>query len=162
MNGILVAILLLGADLPSMRCGDLLVLPGENKLEVLSRCGEPHLRERISGSDAASEEVWIYDWPERNAQKLLRFEGVTLVNVQDAGRLPDRSGGGTLRCDGRLMQAGITKVTVRKLCGEPDLIEKVSGEEQPSREVWVYEQDNATAELRFTGVRLDRIDRRRR
>lgn len=158
MAGILVAILLLGADLSSMRCGNLLVVPGANKLDVLSRCGEPHLRERVSGADARSEEVWIYDQPEHNAQKLLRFEGVTLTMIRETGHASGHPGDGAMRCDGRLMRPGTTKLTVKKRCGEPDLVERISGEEQMSRETWIYDQGDVSVELRFVGVQLDHVE----
>lgn len=154
MPGFLLAILFLGADVSSMRCGDLLVLPGASKLDVVSRCGEPDWRERISGADDALEEVWIYDLPEKNAQKLLHFEGVTLASIRDAGATP---GNGAIRCGDVLMQAGVSKLTVRKQCGKPAIVEAVSGDEAGAREVWLYDRDDVTVEFHFAGVELERV-----
>lgn len=161
MIALLLSLLLIGPDVSAMRCGNLLVQPGANKLEVTSRCGEPHYRERVSGSDASSEEVWIYDRPQRNEQKLLHFKGVTLAAIVDAAVL-ERHAGESLRCDGRLMHAGVTKLTVTKHCGKPDLVERTSGEEQVSREVWMYDRGDVIAELHFTGVELARVVTRAR
>lgn len=158
---LLLVMLLLGAETGSLRCGNHLVTPGADKLEVLSRCGEPAWRERVSGDNEASREVWIYASPAAGAQKLLHFDGVSLVSIQDGDIGASRPlGGDSHRCGNSLVRAGETKLDVKNRCGEPALVEAVSGAEGTRREVWLYKDGEGSVALYFSGVRLDRVERR--
>ena len=46
----------------SMRCGQKIVLLGMNKLNVIQRCGEPILKDVVSGGGFQKREVWSYDF----------------------------------------------------------------------------------------------------
>ena len=97
----------------SMRCGSKLVMIGESKVEVASKCGEPTLREKIthsttvkksgkksgqksskkSGGDGSKseersrvDEQWTYDLGPRDFIYTLTFEGVELKSIGRGGR----------------------------------------------------------------------------
>jgi len=86
----------------SLRCGSNLVQIGDTKVEVLSRCGEPALREKIrrgasarkgkakSGSTAEEryreDEQWTYNLGPRDFHYTLTFEGMELKAIGRGGR----------------------------------------------------------------------------
>ena len=97
----------------SMRCSSKLVMVGETKVEVVLKCGEPTLREKIthstsvkksgkkssgktsgksSGGASKSEErsrvdeQWTYDLGPRDFVYTLTFEGVELKSIGRGGR----------------------------------------------------------------------------
>ena len=97
----------------SMRCDSKLVMIGETKVEVASKCGEPTLREKIThsttvkksgkksgqksskksgGGGSKSEErsrvdeQWTYDLGPRDFIYTLTFEGVELKSIGRGGR----------------------------------------------------------------------------
>jgi hypothetical protein len=97
----------------SMRCSAKLVMVGETKVEVVSKCGEPTLREKIThsttvkksgkkssqksskksgGGGSKSEErsrvdeQWTYDLGPRDFIYTLTFEGVELKSIGRGGR----------------------------------------------------------------------------
>lgn len=97
----------------SMRCGSKLVMIGETKVEVASKCGDPTLREKITHSTAVKksgkksaqkssgksggggtkseersrvDEQWTYDLGPRDFIYTLTFEGVELKNIGRGGR----------------------------------------------------------------------------
>lgn len=69
-----------GAD--SMRCGTHLVRAGDTKLEVLRHCGEPDLREIVSGADEPKVEQWYYERGSRQFPRVLTFRGFELVRLE--------------------------------------------------------------------------------
>lgn len=159
---LLAAALLLGPEVVSVRCSADLVTRGANKLQVISACGEPEWRETVSASDAVPQEAWIYERTDKGVQQVFVFEGVTLLRIEDGEYLQSGTGGGSLRCSARLMQPGVTKLTVKKQCGEPAFAERTSGANEQLREVWMYERDGVTHELHFSGVRLERVESHKR
>lgn len=157
----LILLLFLGANAGPMRCGDVLVAPGATTLDVVSKCGEPDLRERVSGADQPVQETWIYADADIGAQKLLHFEGVTLAGIANAGSGKwSRDQTGTFRCGDVAIQPGDTKLDVRKSCGEPGAARRVSLRDEALREVWLYERDQGVVELEFEGVELRRVERK--
>lgn len=87
----------------SMRCRSKLVMIGDTKFDVLSRCGEPAGREKIvravsSGkskkprakeqkpSQAQESEQWIYNLGPTDFIYTLTFEGVELKAIGRGGR----------------------------------------------------------------------------
>lgn len=158
---LLLIMMLFAADSGSFRCGTQLVTPGASKLEVISRCGEPAWRERVSGANESSREVWIYPSPGSGSQKLLHFDGVSLIAIQDARVGASRQGGtDSHRCGNALIRLGETKPEVKRQCGEPVLVEEVSGADGVKQEVWLYAQGDTAVALHFAGVQLERIERR--
>lgn len=156
-------LMLLGTDAIAMRCDNSLVAAGANKLEVLSKCGEPDYRERVSGANNPGEEVWIYSDPDGGAQSLLHFVGVDLKRVQKTGVSQwARERTGAFRCNEQLITVGATKLDVRTQCGEPAIVEQVSGSDDVLREIWLYQQpDQLVTQLEFEGVALVSVTTRR-
>lgn len=80
--------LLLGLVLPvaagadNMRCGTHLVRSGDTKLEVLRHCGDPDLREIVSGADEPKVEQWYYERGSRQFPRVLTFRGFELVRIE--------------------------------------------------------------------------------
>jgi len=151
--------LLLGTQTGPMRCGDLLIAPGATTLEVVAKCGEPDLRERVSGADMPLEEIWIYVNPSAGTQKLLHFSGVKLVQIANAGSATwTHEQMATFRCGDKALRAGNTKLDVRKACGAPEMVERVSSSAERSREIWLYLRDGRTVTMEFAGVELQRVE----
>lgn len=68
----------------TMKCGRYQVTVGDSKATVLQLCGEPVIREVISGGEGATsvrKEQWIYDRGKGRFQALLTFEGITLKQI---------------------------------------------------------------------------------
>jgi hypothetical protein len=97
----------------SMRCGSKLVMIGDTKVEVASKCGEPTLREKVTRSTTAKksgkksgqkssgkssgggskseersrvDEQWSYDLGPRDFIYTFTFEGVELKSIGRGGR----------------------------------------------------------------------------
>lgn len=153
--------MLLGGDIAiAMRCEGQLVRAGATKLEVLTKCGEPALRERISGDNESSREAWIYADSQEGRQRVLYFDGVNLSEIRSGAAVRWAPGSAdTLRCGNQLIAPGATKLDVREHCGEPGLTERVSGSDESRKEIWLYRQVDATAKLEFDGVRLVTVSR---
>lgn len=73
-----------GAD--NMRCGTHLVRSGDTKLEVLRHCGEPDLREVVSGADEPKTEQWYYERGSRQFPRVLTFRGFELIRIETITR----------------------------------------------------------------------------
>jgi len=68
-----------------MKCGRFQVTVGDTKATVLRLCGEPAVREVVSGGEGATsvrKEQWIYDRGKGRFQALLTFEGVGLRRIE--------------------------------------------------------------------------------
>ncbi len=90
--------LLIGAanTYAAMYCGNALIDTGATKLDVISKCGEPTLKETASvntvGVDnrkafrasTTAVEVWHYNCGEGRFNKSLYFDGETLAMIQDS------------------------------------------------------------------------------
>lgn len=83
----------LGAATPAaadLRCGTELVSPGDSKVEVIKKCGEPLLRETVAvkKTPSADEIVdrWTYDQGPGRFLKILTFEAGELVTIEDGER----------------------------------------------------------------------------
>lgn len=70
----------------NMRCGTHLVRSGDTKFEVLRRCGEPELKEIVSGADEPRVEQWYYDRGARQFPRVLTFRGLELVRIETVTR----------------------------------------------------------------------------
>ena len=80
---ILLALGLAGtADAASMRCGSSIVKTGDTKLEVLDKCGEPALREVVSGADDVKVEIWTYRGSPTRLTRVLTFRGSRLERIE--------------------------------------------------------------------------------
>lgn len=70
----------------SLRCGTLLVVPGDTKPQVLRHCGQPLWSEVVSGADEPVVEQWIYRLPGAQLDQILTFRGLRLVRIQTRSR----------------------------------------------------------------------------
>ena len=76
-----------GDSVTSVRCGSRLVMVGDNKLDVLSKCGEPNMREKITGQyGSQTEEEWTYNFGSGDFLYTLTFEGGHLKRIDRGGR----------------------------------------------------------------------------
>jgi hypothetical protein len=79
----------------SMKCGTRLVSPGDSKVKVLLRCGDPFFREIVgertirsrylgvfSRSQTVLIEKWTYNLGSTRFLRTLTFEGDKLVNIE--------------------------------------------------------------------------------
>jgi hypothetical protein len=66
----------------TFRCGQKLVHIGETKIDVLDKCGEPQLKELVSGADERRVEQWVYKRSTRQLTRILTFEGTRLVMIE--------------------------------------------------------------------------------
>ncbi len=73
-------------NLSVVRCGAGLVRVGETKLEVMDRCGEPRLKETVSGGNQLRIEQWLYK-PKGKMTRILTFQGTVLIMIE---RVPSR------------------------------------------------------------------------
>jgi len=90
--GTTLAAMVVGATLVSasaaadtLKCGRHQVTVGDSKATVLQSCGEPDLKEVVSGgqgADTVRTEQWIYDRGKRHFQALLTFEGIGLIRIE--------------------------------------------------------------------------------
>lgn len=106
--GVMVLCLLLGAkNTPAaMYCGNSLIMNGMTKLDVISKCGQPDLKEVASINSAgvgdrslfrvttSVVEVWHYNCGEGRFNRSLFFDGSALALVRDSSRY----GSGPERC----------------------------------------------------------------
>jgi hypothetical protein len=89
----------------SMRCGSKLVMIGDTKVDVVSKCGEPVGRDKVVRSSSAKkpgkksgasgkkvqersrvDEQWVYDLGPHDFSYTLSFEGVELKSIGRGGR----------------------------------------------------------------------------
>ncbi len=66
--------------LRSMPCGRDQVRVGETKLKVLDKCGEPRLRETVSGANQPNVQQWLYK-PNGRMTHMLTFQGMILIRI---------------------------------------------------------------------------------
>jgi hypothetical protein len=73
------------------RCGTYIVSIGDNKLQVLQKCGEPTFKELIK-TDGFIVEKWYYDCGSQRFIQTLTFSGGYLQAIEagDYGKGPDR------------------------------------------------------------------------
>lgn len=78
----------------SLRCGSKLVMVGDVKSEVVSKCGEPDMRDNITrnvylgGGEYGSKvlEEWTYNFGPSDFFYTLTFDGSTLKTIVRGGR----------------------------------------------------------------------------
>ena len=84
----------------SMRCGSKLVMIEDSKVDVLSKCGEPAMKEKVvrnysvkkskcgssTGNRSKTDDQWIYNLGPQDFIYTLTFEGVALKEIGRGGR----------------------------------------------------------------------------
>ncbi|MGA2401575.1 MAG: DUF2845 domain-containing protein [Syntrophobacteraceae bacterium] len=80
-------------SLTDLRCNSGLIMIGESKLEIVSKCGEPGSKEtierRVPGSVRPSYvtiEEWTYNFGPRDFIHVLEFQGATLKAIRRGTR----------------------------------------------------------------------------
>ncbi len=66
----------------SMRCGQNVIQQGATKLEVLKHCGEPDMKDQISGYEDINTEIWYYDRDPTGFLYILTFRASRLVKIE--------------------------------------------------------------------------------
>jgi Protein of unknown function (DUF2845) len=87
----LVILLSLSSAAYGFRCGTNIVNVGDNKLQVLQKCGEPTYKELIK-TDGFIVEKWYYDCGSQRFIQTLTFSGgyLQVIEAGDYGKGPDR------------------------------------------------------------------------
>ena len=105
MLRMLILLLIMAEPAWALRCGNLLVLEEDYKLQVLQKCGEPFYQEsrveyramRLRGSGIqqpgldyetlvpVTVEEWTYNFGPHRFMELLIFENGRLVRIKDLG-----------------------------------------------------------------------------
>lgn len=84
----------------SMRCGSKLVQVGDSKVDILAKCGEPALREKITRGTSVKKskrgstveehsrdnEQWTYNFGPQDFLYTLTFDGVEVKSIGRGGR----------------------------------------------------------------------------
>ena len=109
LSGVMLLFLLVATEITqaAMYCGNSLIRSGVTKLDVISKCGQPDLKEVASiNSVGVSDrqffrvttsvvEVWHYNCGEGRFNKSLFFDGSTLALITHTGQY----GSGPERCN---------------------------------------------------------------
>jgi hypothetical protein len=115
----------------TLRCGNRLVSIGDNKAEVLIKCGAPAWKDdwterHIININTPGElrvsvdrERWIYDLGHNSFLRFLLFENGRLVKISTGdygfnGRHPSAK-----QCEGGNLQTGISQYEILQRCGQP-------------------------------------------
>jgi hypothetical protein len=153
----------------SLRCEGGLVSPGDSKLDVLGKCGEPALRdsrteERASAAlDEHAQAVsgirisavvddWTYNFGPQRFMYVVSLEGGKVVAIERAGygydpelvRAPRTSKPAS--CDSSSLRVGVIMLDLLARCGEPaskDVRQvqrlRPTGEASVELEIWTYD-----------------------
>lgn len=110
----------------SLRCGSRLVDEGDQAAELLAACGEPALRDTWNyplprGGYVADIEVWVYDLGPSQLLRLVKLSNgrITEVETDGYGFPPLRPDAPPPRCEPRLINSGLSKYRLLRMCGEP-------------------------------------------
>ena len=117
-----------GSD--TLRCGNRLVSVGDNKAEVLIKCGPPTWKDawterHISNIDTPGElrvsvdrERWVYNLGHHSFLRFLLFKNGRLVKITTGDYGFDGTPS-TKQCDSGELQPGISQYEILQRCGEP-------------------------------------------
>lgn len=115
----------------TLRCGNRLVSVGDNKAEVLIKCGSPAWKDAwtdqvINNVDTVDalrvsidRERWVYNFGHNSFLRFLLFENGRLVKIGTGGYGYDGDHPSAKLCDSGEIQAGISQYEVLQRCGEP-------------------------------------------
>jgi len=130
---ILIAVAGTASAAPSdtLRCGNRLVSVGDNKAEVLIKCGSPAWKDdwtdqiitNPNSVDASrlsiDRERWVYNFGHNSFLRFLLFENGRLVNIATGGYGYDGGHPSGRLCDSAEIQTGISQYEILQRCGEP-------------------------------------------
>ncbi len=117
-------------------CDGMIVSPGDTKMEVLMKCGEPALRdsheekltERLDETAKIKTTViveeWTYNFGPQSFLRIMEFRNGKLADIRTGGYgYADAKERATI-CDEQKIQRGDMKLDVLVQCGEPALKEE--------------------------------------
>ena len=114
----------------TMRCGNRLVSLGDNKAEVLIKCGSPAWKdawtdEVINGVNTSTavcvttdRERWVYNFGHNKFLRFLSFENGRLEKIT-TGDYGFNKSSSVKNCDNKKLSIGISQYEVLENCGEP-------------------------------------------
>lgn len=70
-----------GYEALSFRCGTDIVKPGDKSFQVLQRCGEPNVKERLTGTSDFQAYRWVYG-PDAGVYYVLTFWADVLKKIE--------------------------------------------------------------------------------
>lgn len=135
----------------SMRCGNRLVSLGDNKAEVLIKCGTPAWKdawtdEIINGVNTPTSvrittdrERWVYNFGHNKFLRFLSFENGRLAKIT-TGDYGFNNSSSAKNCDDIKMRIGISQYEILKQCGEPAF-------KDTRREEQLITQDQETSKM---------------
>jgi hypothetical protein len=115
----------------TLRCGNRLASLGDNKAEVLIKCGSPAWKDdwtdqiitNPNSVDASrlsiDRERWVYNFGHNSFLRFLLFENGRLVDIATGGYGYDGDHPSSRLCDSAEIQAGISQYEILQRCGEP-------------------------------------------
>jgi Protein of unknown function (DUF2845) len=115
----------------TLRCGNRLVSPGDNKAEVLIKCGSPAWKDawtdqvidNVNTADALrvsiDRERWVYNFGHNSFLRFLLFENGRLIKITTGGYGYDGGYSSAKHCDSGEIQTGISQYEILQRCGEP-------------------------------------------
>ena len=119
------------AESNTLRCGKRLVSMGDNKAEVLIKCGEPAWKDawsdqlitNVNTVDALrvsiDRERWVYNFGHHSFLRFLLFENGRLIKITTGDYGYDAAEASARRCDSGEMRAGVSQYEILQRCGEP-------------------------------------------
>ena len=115
----------------TLRCGNRLVSVGNNKAEVLIKCGSPAWQDvwtdetitNVNTADAlrvsVDRERWVYNFGRKSFLRFLLFENGRLINIATGDYGYDANNPSAALCDSSKIQTGISQYEILQRCGEP-------------------------------------------
>lgn len=115
----------------NLRCGNRLVSLGDNKAEVLIKCGAPAWKDAWSDQEidnvntvnalriSVERERWVYNFGHNTFLRFLVFENGRLAKITTGGYGYDGRHPADKPCDTGEIQIGITQYDILQRCGEP-------------------------------------------
>ena len=115
----------------TLRCGKRLVSVGDNKAEVLIKCGEPAWKDAwrdqvINNVNTVNafrvnidHERWVYNFGRNSFLRFLLFENGRLIKIATGDYGYDDTKAAAKRCDSGEIRTCITQYEILQRCGEP-------------------------------------------
>jgi len=115
----------------TLRCGNRLVSVGDNKAEVLIKCGAPAWKDTwterlINNVNTPGElrvnidrERWVYNFGRHSFLRFLLFQNGRLVKIDTGDYGYDGNRPSISQCDSGELRTGISQYEILQRCGEP-------------------------------------------
>ncbi len=112
-------------------CDGGIVSPGDTRMEVIMKCGEPawkdsheealkeKLGETVKRKTTITVDEWVYNLGPQSFLRILEFRDGKLAAIRTGGYGYADTGDGAASCDEQKVSRGDTKLDVLTRCGEP-------------------------------------------